>query len=134
MTLTKKIIIIISLILAALLFFSMLSANNQNEKGMTVEEYTKKVNASDKLVLVYFYADWCMPCKKLKPEIEALQTEQANVCEVFKIDADANPRLTEYFEINTLPMFKLYKNGSLVWENNSYQSKRQLQSKIETFK
>lgn len=133
MTLTKKIIIIITLILAALLFYSTILKNNQSDRGISVAEYNEKIKASDKLVLVYFYAEWCLPCKKLKPELEALEAEQAGVIELMRVDADANPQLTEHFEINTLPLFKLYKKGNMVWENNSYQSKNQLTSKIQAF-
>lgn len=105
----------------------------QDDRGMSVEAFMRKVYYPDKLVLVYFHANWCLPCVKLKPEIEVLEKEQQEVCEVLKIDSDQNPQLNEYFEINTLPLFILYKNGKKVWENTGYQSKQQLQSKIEQF-
>ena|ERR1700752_2715007 len=139
----RKYIIIILLILLALFSYSYFSVksntiNNesalrQDDKGMSVEDFTKKVSNPNRLVLVYFHADWCVPCVKLKPEIVALETESKEVCEVLKLDADENPKLSEYFEINTLPTFMMYKNGKKIWENNGYQSKQQLQAKIEAF-
>lgn len=139
----KKIIIIILLVLLALLSYSYLSLKNsvnpnaegvrQNERGMNLEEFNKRVSNPQKLVLVYFHADWCVPCKKLKPEIEALEIEKKEVCEILKLDVDDNPLLAEHFEINTLPMFLLYKSGKKLWENHGYQSKQQLQSKITDF-
>lgn len=140
---SKKLIIIILLILLALFSYSYFSIKSdqqnststlkQDEKGMTIEAFTKRVSNPDKLVLVYFHANWCMPCIKLKPEIASLETENQAVCQVLKLDADDNPILSEYFEINTLPTFMLYKNGKKLWENNGYQSKPQLQAKIEAF-
>lgn len=105
----------------------------QEDRGMSMGAFTKRVTNPEKLVLVYFHASWCQPCIKLKPEIASLETENQAVCEVLKLDVDDNPVLSEHFEINTLPTFMLYKNGKKVWENNGYQSKQQLQSKIEQF-
>jgi thioredoxin 1 len=138
---TKKIIVVILLLLMAILCFSYFpeyqksgSVTKQDDRGMSVETYLKKINNPNKLVLVYFHASWCMPCVKLKPEIDALETEEQAVCEVLRIDSDENPKISEYFEINSLPMFILYKDGKKVWENNGFQSKQQLSSKIGTFK
>ncbi len=110
------------------------SVIKQNDRGMSVETYLKKVNDPNRLVLVYFHANWCMPCIKLKPEIDLLETEEQAVCIILRIDTDENPKINEYFEINTLPMFILYKDGKKVWENNGFQTKQQLSSKIGAFK
>ncbi len=138
---TKKIIVVILLLLMAILCFSYFpeyqksgSVIKQDERGMSIETYLRKVNNPDKLVLVYFHASWCMPCVKLKPEIDALETDKKAVCEILRLDTDANPQINEYFEINTLPMFILYKNGKKVWENNGYQTQQQLSLKIDIFK
>lgn len=110
------------------------SVTKQDDRGMSVETYLKKVNDPNRLVLVYFHANWCTPCLKLKPEIDLLETEEQAVCIILRIDTDENPKINEYFEINTLPMFILYKDGKKVWENNGYQTKQQLSSKIGAFK
>lgn len=143
MSITKKLIVVILLLLLALFSYSYFSFHvktstqdsliKQDDRGMSVETFTQKVSNPNKLVLVYFHADWCVPCVKLKPEIAALETESKDICVVLKLDADDNPILSEHFEINTLPTFMLYKNGKKVWENNGYQSKQQLQAKIEAF-
>ena len=101
------------------------------EKGMTVEEFQKKISQKDKLVFVYFNASWCMPCVKLKPEIAELEKETKAFCEVLQINTDDNPKVAEYYEINSLPMFVIYKDGKKLWENIGALSKTQLQSKIE---
>lgn len=141
---SKKLIVIILLLLLALFSYSYFSFHSeigvkensvmQQGEGMSVETYNQKVSNPHKLVLVYFHADWCVPCIKLKPEIAALETESKDICVVLKLDADDNPILSEHFEINTLPTFMLYKNGKKIWENNGYQSKQQLQAKIEAYK
>jgi thioredoxin 1 len=106
---------------------------DDNDYGMTVEEFQKKVSVSNKIVLVFFHADWCKPCIKLKPEIVALGNETKEYCELLNIDTDANPKIAEHFEINSLPMFVIYKNGKKSWENIGLLTKAQVKAKIDLF-
>lgn len=142
---SKKILTVLTFVCALLVFGFYISdsdslfatnSNNriQDEKGMSVEEFKKRVSNKEKTVLVYFYADWCVPCIKLKPEILSLENENKEICDILKIDVDENPKIAEYFEINTLPMFVIYKNGNKAWENIGFLAKTQIQSKIELYK
>lgn len=106
----------------------------QDEKGLDVEGFNKKVNASSKVVLVYFKASWCVPCIKLKPEMDELEAETKDYCEVLSLDVDDNPKVAEHFEINTLPMFMVFKNGKKMWENVGSLSKTQLKSRVDLYK
>lgn len=109
-----------------------ISFNKQQENGLSVDEYFKKVTTKDSVVLVYFNADWCVPCIKLKPVISELEKENPAV-KVLKLDVDANPKIAQHFEINTLPLFFIYKNGKQVWTNNTYMSKKDLQDKLRFY-
>jgi thioredoxin len=116
------------------LLASNLVKQKKDDKGMSVEDFQKKVANSKKVVLVYFNADWCMPCVKLKPEIIELENETKDFCETLKINSDENPKIADYFEINALPMFVIYKNGTKMWENIGALTKQQLKNKIELYK
>ena len=142
---SKKIITVLTFVCAVLVFCFYVSGNDslfasnsnnriQGQKGMSIEEFNKKVSNKNKIVLVYFYADWCVPCIKLKPEILALENETKEFCEILKIDVDENPIVAEHFEINTLPMFVIYKNGNKTWENIGFLTKLQIKSKLEMYK
>lgn len=142
----SKTLFIIGMLLLSVVLFSFYAKNNEGEKavvfekkyqdepGMSLEEFQKKVANPNKMVLVYFHASWCVPCIKLKPEVAALESEVKDYCEVLKLDADDNGKIAEYFEINTLPFFALYKNGKKVWDNTGYISKTAIQAKIEVFR
>ena len=106
----------------------------KQDDGMTVEEYLKKTENKEKIVLVYFKADWCVPCVKLKPTIAQLETEEKEKVELLSIDVDKNPKVALHFEINTLPLFIIYKNGKKVWENNTSLPKTELQKKLNLYK
>lgn len=108
--------------------------NKQEEKGLTIEQYNKKIVNNEQLVMVYFNADWCVPCIKLKPVIQQLETEEKDRAVFLKLNVDDNPEIATNFEINTLPLFYLYKNGKIVWQYTGIQSKKELSDKINQYK
>jgi thioredoxin len=140
---STKMISLMAFVAVAAVFYYFISANGslnaaneviiKDEKGMTVEEFQKRISQKDKLVFVYFNASWCVPCLKLKPEIAELEKDTKDICEILQINVDDHPQVAEYYEINSLPMFVLYKNGKKLWENIGILTKTQLQSKIESF-
>ena len=142
--LSKKVITFTACFCAAIVFYYFISLNGElkasnskiifQSKGMSVEEFQKKIANKNKIVLVYFHASWCVPCIKLKPEITQLESEAMNYCEVLKIDTDENPLIADYYEINSLPMFVIYKNGLKSWENIGALSKTQIEEKLNIFK
>ncbi|MFN8358048.1 MAG: thioredoxin domain-containing protein [Spirosomataceae bacterium] len=97
--------------------------------GMSQEQF-EKLLVSDKLVLVDFYADWCGPCKKMKPYFEAISKELGNKVVVVRINADDNQNLTKALQIDALPVVSLYKNKSLVWTHTGYMSKEDMVNKL----
>lgn len=139
----KKIISFLVVVCVATLFYYIMSADANlkaankdaliQEKGMTVEEFKKRISQPDKLVMVYFNADWCVPCIKLKPEIAELEKDTKAYCELLKINIDEHPQVAEFYEINSLPMFVLYKDGKKLWENVGSLTHTQLKSKIDSF-
>jgi putative thioredoxin len=54
-------------------------------------------------VLVDFWAEWCGPCKTLKPLLEKLAEEYQGRFLLAKVDADANPELCQYFNVRSIP-------------------------------
>lgn len=90
--------------------------NTNTSGGMTLQHYESLVS-SNKLVLVDFYADWCAPCKKMKPYLEKISIELADKVTVLRINADENTELCKTLNVSGLPVLKLYKNNEKVWEN-----------------
>jgi len=56
----------------------------------------------------YFTADWCQPCKKVKPVVEAMKREGF---EFQMIDADYEQSLVERFKVSSIPTFILLEDG-----------------------
>ncbi len=85
-------------------------------KGMTLSEYDALLR-SDKLVLVDFYADWCAPCRKMKPYLERIAGELADKVILVRIDADENAELCQTVGVTALPTLRLYRKNVLVWDH-----------------
>ncbi|NOT38355.1 MAG: redoxin domain-containing protein [Saprospiraceae bacterium] len=103
-------------------------------KSSNVNELTKskfdKLLESKKLVLIDFYAEWCAPCKKMKPYLDEISKEMSSSVEVIRINADENKTLCKTLGVATLPFLLLYKNKSLVWKNKGYIDKTKVVNQI----
>ena len=102
-----------------------LAGENPGKKGMQIADY-EKLLLNDKIVLVDFYAPWCGPCKKMKPELEKLELENSAKLKVIRIDSDENPDLAKALGVDALPMVFIYKAGKQFAKLEGYQSPEQL--------
>jgi len=66
-------------------------------------------------VLVDFWAEWCGPCRMVSPILEKLAGEYAGQIRVVKVDTDANPGLSQAFQIRSIPTIAVFKQGKLIF-------------------
>jgi thioredoxin 1 len=78
--------------------------------------------------ILYFTAEWCNPCKRVRPIAEELDRD--NVIKFQFIDADDNADLCRKFEIKAVPTFVLIENGKEVRRINGAKTKEQLEEFI----
>lgn len=69
--------------------------------------------ASEKVVIVDFYAEWCGPCKMLKPILEEVSSEGVTV---YSVNVDNNKDLAAQFQVSSIPTVLLFKGGNKVDE------------------
>jgi putative thioredoxin len=65
-------------------------------------------------VIVDLWAEWCGPCKQLSPVLEKLANEAGGAWVLAKIDVDANPRLAQAFQAQSIPMVVAIVGGQMV--------------------
>jgi thioredoxin 1 len=71
------------------------------------------INAAGR-VLVDFWAEWCGPCKRLGPTIDALATDYAGKVTIGKLNVDDNPNTAFKFQIRGIPAMLVFKGGQVV--------------------
>lgn len=74
----------------------------------------EEIIASEKPVLVDFWAEWCGPCKMIGPVVEELASEYEGKAVVGKVDVDSNPAVSAKFGIRSIPTLLVFKGGEVV--------------------
>jgi len=87
----------------------------------------------NKPVLVDFYAEWCGPCKMMKPILDEFKGMVGDRATVIKIDVDKNPAAAQAYGVRGVPTLAIFKNGSVVWRKAGVMSAAQLQSALQPF-
>ena len=103
----------------------------ENVQTFTDGNFDDDVLKSGAPVLVDFWAEWCGPCKRLGPTVDALATEYAGKVKVGKLDVDSNGSTAMRYNIRGIPTLLLFKGGNVVEQRVGAVGKSELTKMIE---
>ncbi len=78
------------------------------------------------VVVADFHAEWCGPCKKLAPELNALAHTNPGKLYVLKVDIDQQPGLAERFQVESIPLLIKFADGKAGERQVGFQNKEKL--------
>lgn len=77
------------------------------------QQFEQEVMKEEGIVLIDFYATWCMPCKAMSPIMEEIAKEHKEV-KVVKIDVDKNEELAIKYNVMSIPTILIMKNKEVI--------------------
>ena len=86
----------------------------ENVQTFTDSNFEETVMKSGQPVLVDFWAEWCGPCKRLAPTVDALASDYQGKVTVGKLNVDENPKVAEKYQVRGIPTLLLFKGGQVV--------------------
>lgn len=106
-------------------------STNKTNMEFTDKNFEAEVLKSDKPVLVEFWAPWCGPCQVMGPIIDELAKEIGDKAKVGKLNVDENSETASKYEVMSIPVIKIFKDGKIVNEFIGVQNKDSLKRELE---
>ena len=98
-------------------------------KTFTDSNFDQEVKTG--VVLIDFWAEWCGPCRRLAPTVDALATEYDGRATVAKMNVDENPNIPARFMIRGIPTMLIFKNGELAEQIVGLAAKEDIAKKLD---
>ena len=102
-------------------------------KTVTDADFDAEVLASEKPVLVHFWAEWAIPCRQITPSLEAIAAEYGDQIELVKLNIDQNPDTAAKYGVMSIPTLNVYQGGDVVKTITGAKPKATILSDLDGF-
>ena len=104
-----------------------------NARDVTDQNFDTEVLASEKPIMVDFWAEWCGPCRAVSPILDQIATEHSEKIDVVKLNVDDNPETAMKYQITSIPTMKVFRGGEVVKTVIGAKPKPALESDLQEF-
>ncbi|BFM40833.1 thioredoxin family protein [Synechocystis sp. LKSZ1] len=94
-------------------------------------EFAQELANTEQPVLVYFWAEWCGPCRLMSPSVKAIADQYDGRLKVLKLAVDPNPQSVAQCQVEGVPALRLFKQGNLVLSHEGAITKPKLLELLE---
>ncbi len=81
---------------------------------VTDRDFEKEVLQATVPTVIDFWAEWCAPCRQIKPILDDLATRYDGKVKIVKLNVDENPQTMTKYGIRAIPTLLAFKNGTVV--------------------
>ena len=100
---------------------------------LTDATFDEEIGATDDVVVVDFWAEWCGPCKMIGPILEEIAVEQVGKVRIAKLNVDDNPDAARRYEVMSIPTLIVLRDGQPVKRMIGAKGKGQLLQELDEF-
>jgi thioredoxin 1 len=99
-------------------------------KHVTTASFEAEVLRSELPVIVDFWAPWCGPCQQVAPILEQMAVMRKGSYKFVKINIDNEPQIAQAFEVQSIPLIGLFRNGRMERSSLGLKPRQQLEAEL----
>jgi thioredoxin 1 len=97
---------------------------------ITDDQFETEVLQAEGLVLAYFWAPWCGPCRLVAPSVQKMAETYDEKLKVVKIEVDPNPETVAKYKVEGIPVLLVFREGEVLEKSNGAIGKQRLEEMI----